>query len=153
MIDGGAEGPTALFLEYVKQSPVRRMVGGFTDAMASVGRGKLRLRLELMLHEMAKSKVGGEYQFAANTITLDPRLPPIERASGRVGFTEASLSVHDVRGQLFGDQVRISGGSKPESGVIVVAEGRATVDGSARCSIIHGAGGCPAVRATPPPSR
>ena len=62
-----------------------------------------------MLHEMAKSKIAGEYQFAGNAITLDPRLPPIERAGGRVSFTESSLAVHDVRGQLFGDQVRISG--------------------------------------------
>ena len=129
VVEGAAEGPTALFLDYVRQSPVRRMVAGFTDGMVSVGRGKLRLRLELMLHEMAKSKVAGEYQFAANTLTVDPRLPPIERASGRIGFTEASLSLHDMRGQLFGDQVRISGGTRPDASVAVVAEGRAAVDG------------------------
>ena len=129
VVEGAAEGPTALFLDYVRQSPVRRMVAGFTDGMTSVGRGRLRLRLELMLREMAKSKVAGEYQFAANTLTVDPRLPPIERASGRVGFTEASLSLRDMRGQLFGDQVRISGGTKPDAGMVVVAEGRATVEG------------------------
>ncbi|OFZ85445.1 MAG: TIGR02099 family protein [Betaproteobacteria bacterium RBG_16_66_20] len=128
-IDGGAEGATALFLDYIRESPVRRMIDGFTDGIASVGRGKLRLRLDLMLHEMAASKVAGEYQFAANAITVDPRLPPIQRASGLVSFTESSLAIQDVRGQLFGDQVRISGGSGPETGVTVVAEGRATIEG------------------------
>jgi uncharacterized protein (TIGR02099 family) len=129
IVEGGAEGPTAIFLDYIRESPVRRMIGGFTDPMTSVGRGKLHLRLDLALHEMARSKVTGDYQFAANSITVDSRLPPIERASGRVSFTEHTLTVTDVRGQLFGDQVRISGGSKPEAGVLVTAEGRATVEG------------------------
>jgi uncharacterized protein (TIGR02099 family) len=128
-IDGLAEGPTALFLDYIRQSPVKRMVGGVTEAMTSLGRGRLRLHLELALREMDRSKVAGEYQFAGNAITVDPRLPPIEHALGRVNFTESTLALHDVRGQLFGGEVRISGGSKPDTGVVVVAEGRATVEG------------------------
>ena len=129
IVEGGAEGPTALFLDYIRESPVRRMIGGFTDTMGSIGRGKLRLRLEFLLHDMAKTRVAGEYQFAANSINVDTRLPPIERASGRVSFNESSMTLHDVRGQLFGDQVRISGGSKPDTGVAIAAEGRATVEG------------------------
>ena len=129
VIDGTAEGPTAAFLDYIRDSPVRRTVNGMTDGMSAVGRGKLRLKLELMLGEMAKSKVAGEYQFGANAITLDPRLPPIQRSGGRVSFTESSLAIHDVRGQLFGDQVVISGGTRPDGSVTVVAEGRATVEG------------------------
>jgi len=129
LVDGTAEGPTSLFLDFIRQSGVRRMVDGFTDSMTALGRGKLRLHLELALHEMPKSKVAGEYQFAGNAVTADPRLPPIERAGGRVSFTESSIAIHDVRGQLFGDQIRISGGSKPGSSVVVNAEGRATVEG------------------------
>ena len=128
-IDGSAEGPTALFLDYIRESPVKRMVGGFTDSMSSLGRGKLRLRLELALREMAKSKVAGDYQFAGNTLTVDSRLPPIERALGRVKFTESSLAIQDVQGLLFGGEVRLSGGSKPDSSVVMTAEGRATVEG------------------------
>ena len=128
-IDGSAEGPTSLFLDYIRQSPVRRMVEGATDGMSSLGRGKLRLRLELALQAMAKSKVAGEYQFTGNAVTVDPRLPPIERAAGRISFTDSSIAIQDVRGQLFGDQVQISGGSRPGSSVVVTAEGRATIDG------------------------
>ena len=129
VIDGGAEGPTALFLDYIRQSPVRGMLGGFTDAMGAIGRGKLRLQLDLALNDLSKTRVAGEYQFAGNTLTVDPRLSPIERAAGRVSFTESTLTVTDVRGQLFGDQVRISGGSRPETGVAIQAEGRATIEG------------------------
>ena len=129
LVDGGAEGPTAVFLDYIRDSPVRRMTGGATEHMSALGRGHLRLKLELPLHELAKSKVAGEYQFTGNRITVDPRLPPIERATGRVGFTEAGLNVQDVRGQLFGDQVRVSGGTRADGSVQIAAEGRATVEG------------------------
>ena len=128
-VEGGAEGPTALFLDFVHDSPVRRMTAGFTDGMAALGRGKLKLRLDLALHEMAKSKVAGDFQFSGNSVTVDSRLPPVERASGRVSFTEASLALGDVRGQLLGGDVRIGGGSKGEAGVVIAAEGRATIEG------------------------
>lgn len=128
-IDGVAEGPTQEFLDYIRQSPVSRMVGGMTDGMSAAGRGKLRLQLELPLRDLAHTRVAGEYQLQANSLTVDARLPPIERAAGSVRFTESSLTLPEIRGQLFGDQVRITGGSKPDSGIVITAEGRATVDG------------------------
>ncbi|MFY9316918.1 MAG: YhdP family protein [Burkholderiales bacterium] len=129
VIDGTAEGPTSLFLDYVRDSPVRRMTDGFTEAMSALGRGKLKLRLDLALSEAAKSKLAGEFQFSGNTLTLDPRLPPVERASGRVSFTESSLALGDVRAQLLGGELRLSGGSRGEAGVVIAAEGRATIEG------------------------
>jgi len=129
IVDGAAEGPTAVFLDYIRASPVRRMIGGLTDGMTSLGQGRLKLRLELMLHEMERSKIAGDFQFSGNAITVDARLPPIQRAGGRINFTESSLTVGDVRGQLLGGDLKISGGSRPQGGVVVVADGRATVDG------------------------
>ena len=128
-VEGSAEGPTAEFLSFIQHSPVRRMVNGFTDHMAGTGRGKLKLKLDLPLYDMSKSKVAGEYQFPAQSVTVDSRLPTVERASGRVAFTEASLQVHDVRGQLFGGDVRIAGGTRPDTGVVITAEGRMTAEG------------------------
>jgi uncharacterized protein (TIGR02099 family) len=129
LIEGGAEGPTAEFLAFIQQSPVKRMIAGLSDGMSANGRGRLRLKLELPLEDLSRSKVAGEYQFTGNNVTLDQRLPQVERATGRIGFTEAAFTVHDVRGQLFGGDVRISGGTRPEGGIAIAAEGRATVEG------------------------
>ncbi len=128
-ISGQAEGPTSEFLRYIRESPVRGMIDGFTDRMSAEGRGRLQLRLELPLEELARSRIAGEYRFAGNTVTLDPRLPPVERAGARVSFTESGLALHEARGQLFGGPVAFSGGSKPGAGIVVAAEGRATVPG------------------------
>lgn len=128
-VDGSAEGATGEFLAFIHQSPVRRMVSGFTDGMAADGHGKLKLKLDLPLDDLSKSKVAGEYQFSGNGVTVDSRLPPVERASGRVTFTESALHVHDVHGQLFGGDVRIAGGTRPDSSVVITAEGRMTVEG------------------------
>jgi uncharacterized protein (TIGR02099 family) len=132
IVEGGVEGPTAAFLEYIRETPVNRMTGNATEAMTSLGRGRLRLRLDLALNEMARSKIAGEYQFAGNSITLDPRLAPIERASGHLAFTEHSLAVRDMRGQMFGDQVRITGGSNPDGSAHIAIDGRASVEGMRR---------------------
>ncbi|MEO8202938.1 MAG: YhdP family protein [Betaproteobacteria bacterium] len=128
-ISGQADGPTTDFLRYTQQSPVRRMISGATDAMQASGRGQLKLKLDLPLGDLSKSKVAGQYQFNANNVLVDPRLPQVERATGRVEFSEGSLAIRDVRGALFGGPVSIAGGTRPEGGVAVTARGDATVAG------------------------
>jgi uncharacterized protein (TIGR02099 family) len=128
MVSGRAEGPTADFLKYVDSSPVRRMIGGFTDGMSATGRGRLELKLNLPLEKLERSRIAGEYHLNANTVSVSPQLPPIERASGRLSFTESGLTLHDVAGRLFDGPVTLSGGTRAEGGVEVTARGRASVE-------------------------
>ena len=135
-ISGQADGPTSDFLRYTQQSPVKRMIAGATDAMQATGRGQLKLKLELPLMDLSGTKTAGQYQFANNSVLVDARLPPVERATGRVEFSENAVAVRDVRGALFGGPVTIGGGTRPEGGVLVTARGEATVAG-ARALIDH----------------
>src|SRR6266850_2159021 len=129
-IIGKADGNTGDFLKFIDATPVKRMTGGFTEQMSAVGKGKLHLKLELPIGNLAAIKVAGEYQFANNSIILHPQLPPVERATGKVSFTESTLTVNDVRGRLFGGPLAVSGGSRPGGGGIeVVAKGEATLAG------------------------
>lgn len=129
IVEGNVEGPTAAFFEFIRTSPALQMTAGATEGMTGLGRGRLRLRLDLMLTDMGRSRIAGDFQFAGNSITLDPRLAPIDRAGGRLAFTENSLTIHDIRGQMFGDAMRIAGGSKPDGGVQIALEGRMTAEG------------------------
>ena len=61
---------------------------------ASGQRRSCSLKLDLPLEDLPKTKVAGEYEFAGNrTRSLDPQLPPIEAAAGKIAFTESSFTV------------------------------------------------------------
>ncbi len=128
-LSGQADGATVDFLRYIQESPVKRMISGATDGMQASGRGQLKLKLDLPLDDLSKTRVAGQYQFTANNLLVDARLPQIERASGRIEFAENSLAIQEVRGALFGGQVLLGGGTRPEGGVLVTARGDATVAG------------------------
>ena len=125
---GQASGPTREFLRYIEASPVARMTGGATEGMRASGNGKLQLKLELPLRELSASKVEGDFEFASNEVVVPHgNLPPIERARGKVSFTEAGFTLHDVKGRVFGGPVTLSGGTRRAGGVEIVAKGDATV--------------------------
>src|SRR2546427_4770531 len=109
-------GKTGDVLKFIDATPVKRVTGSVTEAMSAVGKGKLHLKLELPIGNLAATKLAGEYQFANNSLTLHPQLPPVERATGKVSFTESTLTVNDRRGRLFGGPLAVSGGSPPCGG-------------------------------------
>ena len=127
-VSGNAEGPTGEFLKYVSSSPVARMTGAFTEGMRAAGRGRLKLSLDLPLSQLEAAKVVGEFQFAANDVTVHEDIPRIERAGGKLTFTESGFMVHDVRGIALGKPVAIRGGTRADGSVEVVARGEASVD-------------------------
>jgi uncharacterized protein (TIGR02099 family) len=128
-IQGNAEGPTARFVEYVRRSPLRGLSGGFADDVDAKGDGRLRLKLAIPLAKPDAIQVQGEYRFAGNTLLLDPRLPPVERATGAVSFTEKSVLVSEASGRLFGGPLAVSGGSGRGGDLTVIARGAFTVQG------------------------
>lgn len=128
-IQGNAEGRTAEFLDFIRQSPVRRMIGGFSDATKASGSGRLRLKLVLPLARLDASRMQGEYRFVGNTVHFDPGLPPLERASGTFSFTERSFSVSEASGRMFGGPIALNGGTSRGGDLTVVARGSFTVAG------------------------
>src|SRR6266513_4739835 len=116
VVSGQADGATGDFLKFIDATPVKRMTGGLTESMSALGRGRLSLKLELPITNLAATKVAGEYQFANNSLTVYPQLPPVERATGKVSFTESTLAVSGVQGRLFGGPLAVSGGSRPGGG-------------------------------------
>lgn len=124
-VAGEAAGPTAQFLKFIASSPVRRMTAGLTDGIAASGDGQLRLGLELPLARLDASRVTGSYEFAGNNVRLRANLPAIERAAGRLSFTEGSFTANEVRGRLFGGAIAFSGGTRRNGAMEFSARGDA----------------------------
>ena len=128
-ITGQADGPTADALRYVRETALNRITNGVAESIEAVGQGQLRLNLELPLAEPAKSRLMGSFQVNANTLTVDRRLPPIERVAGRFEFTHLGFALRELRGHFLGGPATFTGGTQPQGGVQVVVRGDATAVG------------------------
>jgi len=128
-VRGEAESTTQAFLDYIAKSPVRGMTGGFTQGVSATGGGRLNLKLDLALADLGRSRVAGEFLLEQNTVKTHPQLPQLEQVSGRISFTESSLTLHEVKGKFLDGEVTLSGGSNPEGGLNVVARGEASAVG------------------------
>ena len=122
-ITGQAEGPSAEFLNFVKQSPVNGLTGGFTGSMGATGNGKLQLRIDLPLAHVADVKVNGNYQFAGNQVSIDADWPPVTQASGRLDFSENSVNMRAVNAQFLGGPVTVGIASQRDGAIVVNARG------------------------------
>ena len=125
-IEGQAEGSTEAFLRYIDASPVADLTNRFTAGMRADGRGKLALKLDLPLEELAKTRVAGSYQFAANTLYFEPDEPPATQVNGTLSFTEQGMTARGVTGQAFGGPFTVSATTR-EGIVQATAEGTAGV--------------------------
>jgi len=124
-VAGEARGPTAEFLRFLQESPLKNSAGRSTATLDANGEGQLKLRLDLPITDLAATKVAGEYEFAANRLTLTPELPPLDDATGTVAFTEGSLSVPQVRARIFGGPVAVSGSTRANGQLDFQARGEA----------------------------
>ena len=153
-IDGSAEGPTAVFLDYIRQSPVRRMVEGFTDgherawAAASCACAwnwrctrwrRARSRATTSSRPMPSpwtracrpSSARAGASASPNPRSRSRRARPAVRRPG------PHFGRHQARRRRRGDRGGQGDGRRPAPG----------------CSTIPGAAVWPVPRATPPPSR
>ncbi|HPT51426.1 MAG TPA: YhdP family protein [Accumulibacter sp.] len=128
-VKGHAEGETAEFLKFIKQSPVAKQIDHFTDDMGAVGKGTLDIGMTIPLQEarLGESKVDGNYTFAANEVTVDASLPPLQQVNGGLRFSEKDLKLSDISAIFLGGSLRIGGGT--QSGKLAIAaSGRLGID-------------------------
>jgi uncharacterized protein (TIGR02099 family) len=136
-VSGEADGATADFLAFVDRSPVSRMIDQFTEGWRAQGQGKLALKLTIPLRATEKSRVAGSYQFTGNTVAIAPELPAVERAGGRVEFTDSSVRAQNITATVLGGPVTIAAATVRDPGardatVRVSLQGRINPDGALR---------------------
>ena len=126
-LDGQADAPTSEFLRFIRSSPVEQQVGGFTRSLVAAGGGRLQLTLNIPLAEPAQTQIAGSYEFTNNQLTLAPQVPPFAQASGRLDFTESSLSGKNLSAQFLGGPATFALTTRGEGAYTVTAQGTANV--------------------------
>ena len=127
-ITGDAEGSTPDFLKFIAASPVSGYINHFTDGMQAEGAGKLQLRLEMPLENLARTRVTGGYQMIANRLLIDASVPPLEQVTGRLEFTETGVNVPAANAMFFGGPLTISGTSQRDGTLRMNLLGRLNPD-------------------------
>ncbi|MBU0688669.1 MAG: TIGR02099 family protein [Gammaproteobacteria bacterium] len=107
-VDGEAAGPTEHSLDYIRNSPVRGYLSGYTDDFHAKGRGLLKLRLDIPLTGGGDTSVKGSYRVDGNDIDLGGGVPLLSKAKGTLTFTEQSIKAEGVTAQILGGPARIS---------------------------------------------
>jgi uncharacterized protein (TIGR02099 family) len=125
LIDGEASGPVGEFLKVIAQSPVRGFLDGLTDQWSGEGRASLKVRLELPLYAMEKSKAAGSFQFANSSLSLGPGEPALANVNGRVDFTDSSVAARGLTAQTLGGSISLDIATRD---AVVTAVIQGTVD-------------------------
>ncbi|MDR0672878.1 MAG: TIGR02099 family protein [Zoogloeaceae bacterium] len=102
LIAGEASGPTAEFLGFVEQSPVAEFIGHATRNMSASGEGRLELKLDLPLANMAAAAVAGRYHFLDDQVRFMSGLPPAQHVRGVLEFSEQAARAEAIQGMLLG---------------------------------------------------
>ena len=128
-IEGEAQGATQDVLQFVATSPVAEWIDHFTDKALAQGAGRLGLRLTLPLHQLAATRVAGNYQFFNNTIRLTPDAPVLGQVNGRLDFTETGVSAPRIAMQALGGPATMTIATLPDRSMRVTASGQFTAQG------------------------
>ena len=137
-VTGDVRGPLAEALGVVNGSPISAMTGHALAKATGSGNADVRLKLELPVASLDKSKLQGSVTLAGNDIRITPDSPLLSRARGAVTFSERGFSLVGTQARALGGDVRVEGGSRAVSAgpagsaeptVVVRAQGTATAEG------------------------
>lgn len=128
-IYGEADGETSRALGYIRKSPVRGYIGGFTDDATARGNGELKLKLDIPLLGDKPVKVNGSYRFLGDDIDLGGGIPLMQNTSGDLVFSESSVATQNVTATILGGPAAIEVKSSDGGKVIrAKASGNADMD-------------------------
>ena len=131
LIEGSAAGSLQNFVQFTQNSPVQHWIDGFTDASETKGNAKLQLSLHIPLAHAVDSKVKGTLQFLNNEVMLQPAIPLITHASGKLEFDERGFSLVGMKGIFLGGTTQVNGGTQADGRIQV------KIDGSAEINSVH----------------
>ncbi len=131
-VSGDVQVQAADLLRYVRISPVRDLLDRALDDWRATGAVQGNLALDIPLLDANATRVQGQIRLAQNDLQLGPQWPALQRASGRIDFSETGFSLRDLQGTLLGGAFRIAGGPEADVGTVLRFSGQLTAQGLQR---------------------
>lgn len=130
VISAQAEGNVEDGLRYIAESGVRDMIGGATDRLSGSGKSKLDLKLSLPIARLNETQVAGDWEFLlGQVIDKNNTIPPLNKISGHLLFSERGIETNKLKGELLGGPAEALFTTSKDRVITIRAKGRATADG------------------------
>lgn len=126
-VDGEVVGPLDGMLDYVRETPVGRWLGGALAQARATGDAALQLGLDIPLVDVHEARVQGRLRLEGNDLRMLPDQPLLGAARGEVAFSEQGFGLKGVSAQVLGGVAQIEGGLEPGAAVELALQGHATV--------------------------
>ncbi|WP_206999132.1 YhdP family protein [Trinickia mobilis] len=136
IIEGRAHGPLADLLDYANNSALAGMTNHAADTVRGSGPATLALTLTIPRHPKPHVAVAGSIGLFGNELAAG-NVPPLSQLTGKVGFTEHSVTLDRINGRWLGGDVRADGALSPSGTYALNVAGRVAVD-AARDLNLHG---------------
>ncbi len=134
-VSGDIRGPLAQSVSLVNGAPLSAMMSHALARTSATGNADVRLKLDLPIQALERTRVLGSVTLAGNDIQLMPESPALSRARGVVNFTERGFVLSGAQARALGGDVRIEGSSRvvapgaTDASVTIRAQGNATAEG------------------------
>jgi uncharacterized protein (TIGR02099 family) len=133
-VSADTRGPLANMLAIINSSPLQEITSKALVQTKATGNADLKLRMNLPINSIDRSKVAGTLTLANNDVQVTPDTPMLARSSGVILFSETGFSAKDVQSTLLGGEMRLSGGSRPstsaaDANIVFKAQGVASAEG------------------------
>lgn len=122
-IRADTQAPAPAYLSLMTHSPLGAMLDGVLDQATGSGDWQVPLTLDIPLEDTDKATVSGTVLLDDDSVQLAPGMPALSGLKGSVAFSESGLGIKDLKGELLGGPVTVSGGlGKDASGVLLRGE-------------------------------
>jgi len=99
-------------LNLVQKSPLDLMIGGSLHDATATGNVSGRIKLNLPLTALDKTRVQGSLVMDGNDLRILPELPLMEKAQGNLSFTETGFTITAGLTRMLGGTMRVEGGTR-----------------------------------------
>ena len=133
LVNADGRGALSDIVGLVNNTPLLNITSQSLSKASVNGNAEVKVRLNLPLNNIEKSKVTGSVTLAGNDVQITPETPKLANARGTINFSETGFGIKDVQARMLGGDVRLEGGSRAnagpdEAGLVFRAQGSITAD-------------------------